>query len=41
LERKDNAKAIALLQDVVDNFKRTQEYSEAAKMLAFVQAQSK
>jgi tetratricopeptide (TPR) repeat protein len=41
LERKDNTKAIALLQDVVDNFKRTQEYSEAAKLLAFVQAQSK
>jgi tetratricopeptide (TPR) repeat protein len=41
LERKDNAKAMALLQDVVDNFKRTQEYSEAAKLLAFVQAQSK
>lgn len=41
LERKDNTKAMALLQDVVDNFKRTQEYSEAAKLLAFVQAQSK
>ena len=41
LERKDNTKATALLQDVVDNFKRTQEYSEAAKLLAFVQAQSK
>lgn len=41
LERKDNEKAVAMLQDVVDNFKRTQEYSEAAKMLAFVQAQSK
>ena len=41
LERKDNTKAIAVLHDVVDNCKRTQEYSEAAKLLAFVQAQSK
>jgi len=41
LERKDNTKAIALLKDVVDNFKRTQEYSEAAKLMAMLEAQTK
>lgn len=41
LERQDFAAAKELLQEVVDNFKRSQEIGEAQKMLGWIEAQGK
>lgn len=40
-ERQDFAAAKSLLQDVVDNFKRSQEIGDAQKMLGWIEAQGK
>ncbi len=41
VERQDFAAAKELLQEVVDNFKRSQEIGEAQKMLGWIEAQGK
>ncbi len=41
IERQDFAAAKELLQEVVDNFKRSQEIGEAQKMLGWIEAQGK
>jgi tetratricopeptide (TPR) repeat protein len=41
VERQDFASAKELLQEVVDNFKRSQEIGEAQKMLGWIEAQGK
>jgi hypothetical protein len=41
VERQDFSSAKELLQEVVDNFKRSQEIGEAQKMLGWIEAQGK
>jgi tetratricopeptide (TPR) repeat protein len=41
MERQDNQKAIALLTEIVDNFKRSPEYGDALKAKAYLESMSK
>jgi hypothetical protein len=41
MERQDSQKAIALLTEIVDNFKRSPEYGDALKAKAYLESMSK
>ena len=41
MERQDNEKAIALLNEIIDNYKRSPEYGDAKKAKAYLEAMSK
>jgi len=41
MERQDNTKAIALLSEIVENYRRSQEYGDALKAKAYLESMSK
>ena len=41
MERQDNTKAIALLSEIVENYRRSPEYGDALKAKAYLESMSK
>ena len=41
MERQDNEKAVSLLKEVVENYRRSPEYGDAAKLKAYIESMSK